>query len=123
MGERPQRLSPARSLIAAGGLLSVAVAITIGLGSIAVLTVGLSGAASAFLGWRMNRLRPGALQSGYAWACCVFGATTAGQGYFALRLGVDGSARVQAWLWVIAGVMVVAGATATLLIRPRSVAR
>ncbi len=40
----------------------------------------------------MSRLRPGGLQNLYAWACCVFGATTVGQGYLALSLGVTGSA-------------------------------
>ncbi len=103
----------------AGGTLALVVATTIGLADTAVLTVALSGAASAGLAWRMSRLRPGGLQNLYAWACCVFGATTAGQGYLAISLGVTGTSSLQAWLWVIAGLMVISGATVALLRKPR----
>jgi hypothetical protein len=103
----------------AGGTLALVVAATIGLADTAVLTVALSGAASAGLGWRMSRLRPGGLQNLYAWACCVFGATTAGQGYLAISLGATGTPRLQAWLWVVAGVMVIMGATVAMLRKPR----
>lgn len=110
----------ARALIMAGGTLAMVVAAAIGLGDTAVITVGLSGFASAALGWRMSRLRPGALQNLYAWSCCVFGATTVGHGYVALSLGVTGARRLEAWLWVAAGLMVICGACTTLLLKPRT---
>lgn len=108
-----------RALITLGGLLGAVVALTIGVNDIAVLTIGLSGLMSAALGYRMSRLGAGALRTGYAWACCVFGATMAGQGYVALSLGLNGSGRLQAWLWIAAGAMVLAGATTSLVLRPR----
>jgi hypothetical protein len=110
----------ARALITAGGLLGLLVAVSIGVTDIAVLTIGLTGAASAGLGWRMSRLRPGHLMHAYAWACCIFGATMAGQGYLLLRLGVSGVGTTEAWLWIISGITIIAGATSALVLKPRA---
>ena len=122
MGRSTNRWSHPRVVIMAGGMLAVMVAFSIGVDDTAVLTVALSGATSAALGWRMSRLRPGALQNLYAWACCIFGATTAGQGYLTLDLGATGAPKVEAVLWIVAGLMVIGGATATMLVKPHAVA-